>query len=131
MVVDVGVVKNHIKPKADSTLHNTKKADLIEYIRTLEHNYNVAVSFNENQAKYIESLNPESLRPQWVSIYDKLPATGERVLATDGAYVGEMYINSRGKWQRYNVNDSALMMALDILWWRPMPQPPKMEGAGT
>lgn len=57
MVVDVGVVKNHIKPKADSTLHNMKKADLIEYIRTLEHNYNVVVSFNENQAKYIESLN--------------------------------------------------------------------------
>ena len=56
MVVDVGVVKNHIKPKADSTLYNMRKTDLIEYIRTLEHNYNVAVSFNENQAKYIESL---------------------------------------------------------------------------
>lgn len=56
MVVDVGVVKNHIKPKADSTLYNMRKADLIEYIRTLEHNYNVAVSFNKNQARYIESL---------------------------------------------------------------------------
>ena len=56
MVVDVGVVKNHIKPKADSTLYNMKKVDLIEYIRTLEHNYNVAVSFNENQARYIELL---------------------------------------------------------------------------
>lgn len=56
MVVDIGVVKNHIKPKADSTLYNMRKVDLIEYIRTLEHNYNVAVSFNENQAKYIESL---------------------------------------------------------------------------
>jgi hypothetical protein len=57
MVVDVGVVKNHIKPKADSTLYNMRKVDLIEYIRTLEHNYNVAVSFNENQARYIESLD--------------------------------------------------------------------------
>lgn len=56
MVVDVGMVKKHIKPKADSTLYNMRKVDLIEYIRTLEHNYNVAVSFNENQAKYIESL---------------------------------------------------------------------------
>ena len=56
MVVDIGVVRNHIKPKADSTLYNMRKVDLIEYIRTLEHNYNVAVSFNENQAKYIESL---------------------------------------------------------------------------
>ena len=56
MVVDIGVVRNYIKPKADSTLYNMRKVDLIEYIRTLEHNYNVAVSFNENQAKYIESL---------------------------------------------------------------------------
>lgn len=57
MVVDIGTVKNHIKPKADSTLLNMRKADLIEYIRTLENNYNVAVSFNENQARYIESLD--------------------------------------------------------------------------
>lgn len=56
MVVDIGEVKRHIEPKADSTLFNMRKADLIEYVRTLEHNYNVAVSFNENQAKYMESL---------------------------------------------------------------------------
>lgn len=56
MVVDIGEVKRHTKPKADSTLYNMRKADLIAYIRTLEHNYNVAVSFNENQAKYIESI---------------------------------------------------------------------------
>lgn len=74
------------------------------------------------------TIDPESLRPQWVSVYDKLPTAGERVLATDGAFVGEMYINSRGQWQRYNVNDSALMMALDILWWQPMPKPPEMKG---
>ena len=57
MVSDIGEVKRHIKPKADSTLQNMRKDDLIEYIRCLEHNYNVAVSFNENQAKYIESLD--------------------------------------------------------------------------
>lgn len=56
MLVDIGQMKQYIKPKADSTLRNMRKDALIEYIRTLEHNYNVAVSFNENQAKYIESL---------------------------------------------------------------------------
>ena len=56
MVVDCGEVKRHIKPKADNTLRNMRKDDLIEYIRCLENNYNVAVSFNENQARYIESL---------------------------------------------------------------------------
>lgn len=56
MVVDIGEVKRHIKPKADSTLRNMRKDDLIEYIRCLENNYNVAVSFNNQQARNIESL---------------------------------------------------------------------------
>lgn len=57
MLVDIGEVKRRIKPKADSTLLNMRKVDLIEYIRCLENNYNTAVSFNENQARYIESLD--------------------------------------------------------------------------
>lgn len=55
MITDMAGVKQHIKPKAHSTLMNMRKKDLVDYIRCLEHNYNVAVSFNENQAKYIES----------------------------------------------------------------------------
>ena len=70
MVVDIGEVKRHIKPKADSTLHNMRKADLIEYIRCLEHNYNVAVSFNENQAKYIEGLG---VSLGWIPVSERLP----------------------------------------------------------
>ena len=78
MVVDVGVVKNHIKPKADSTLYNMRKVDLIEYIRTLEYNYNVAVSFNENQAKYIESLDvAEVVHGNWVAVPSSDMMTGK------------------------------------------------------
>lgn len=64
MLIDVSEIKKAIKPKADSTLNNMRKADLIEYIRCLENNYNAAVWFNENQARYIErlGLDPESLR---------------------------------------------------------------------
>ena len=51
MLVDVALVKNHIKPQATSTLRNMKKDALIEYIRTLEYNYNTAVSFNNQQAE--------------------------------------------------------------------------------
>lgn len=57
MITDFGGVKQRIKPLANSTLMNMRKADLVAYIRTLEHNYNVAVEFNENQARYIESLD--------------------------------------------------------------------------
>ena len=83
MVVDVGTVKQHIKPKADSTLNNMRKRDLIEYIRSLEHNYNVAVSFNENQARYIETLNivprpTAAWKDWWPSIIQVL--SGEKML---------------------------------------------------
>lgn len=60
----------------------------------------------------------------WISVEDRLPEPGERVLATDCGFVGEFYINKRGKWQRYNVNCSELLMALDILYWMPLPAPP-------
>ena len=61
---------------------------------------------------------------EWVSVDEKLPEPGERVLATDCGFVGEFYINERGQWQRYNVNCHALLMALDILYWMPLPEPP-------
>ena len=64
---------------------------------------------------------------EWVSVDEKLPEPGERVLATDCGFVGEFYINERGQWQRYNVNCHALLMALDILYWMPLPAPPKKE----
>lgn len=56
MLVDIGALMTRTKPKADSTLRNMRKADLIDYIRVLENNHNAAVTFNENQARYIESL---------------------------------------------------------------------------
>ena len=61
---------------------------------------------------------------EWVSVDERLPEPGERVLATDCGFVGEFYINKRGKWQRYNVNCSELLMALDILYWMPLPAQP-------
>lgn len=80
-------------------------------------------------AAYIEGL--AALREQeermWIPVEERLPKCGERVLATDGGFVGEFYINKRGQWQRYNVNDSSLLMALDILFWMPLPEPPKED----
>ena len=80
-----------------------------------------------------ECFEPEEIKPktsgvtvqEWISVKDRLPEQGERVLATDGGFVGELYVNSRCQWQRYNVNDHSLLMALDILWWMPLPEPPK------
>ena len=56
MLIDSETLKKPIKQKSSSTLHSMTKAELIEYIRCLEQNYNAAVWFNENQARYIEQL---------------------------------------------------------------------------
>ena len=75
------------------------------------------------------ALRAPTLTPpnEWVSVEEKLPEPGERVLATDCGFVGEFYINERGQWQRYNVNCHALLMALDILYWMPLPKSPKED----
>lgn len=75
----------------------------------------------------MDKLPTLTLPSEWVSVYDRLPEPGERVLATDCGFVGEFYINKRGKWQRYNVNCSELLMALDILYWMPLPKSPKED----
>jgi hypothetical protein len=124
MVVDIGEMKRHIKPKADSTLHNMRKNDLIEYIRCLEHNYNVAVSFNENQAKYVESLG---LSIGWIPVTERLPEDmNDRVLVLlknsyhypigDKRMDTDRYRGEYRKWVRYG----------DLVThWMPLPEPPE------
>ena len=66
-------------------------------------------------------------RTRWIPCSERMPNPGERVLATDGWFVGEMYIGKQGEWQRYNVTYIQDLMAFDILWWKPLPEPPKEE----
>lgn len=78
-----------------------------------------------DSANLQQNDNCAAIAQQWIPVKERLPEPGERVLATDGGFVGELYINSFGQWQRYNVNHHSLLMALDILWWMPLPEPPK------
>lgn len=95
--------------------NSENNADLVKSILEWEDAHpNEAVPYNP-------TLTPPN---DWISVEDRLPEPGERVLATDCGFVGEFYINKRGKWQRYNVNCSELLMALDILYWMPLPAPP-------
>lgn len=56
MLHDINQYGVHIKPKTTSALKAMTKAELIEYIRMIENNYNVAVDFNERQARNIEQM---------------------------------------------------------------------------
>lgn len=65
----------------------------------------------------LESLPAADVEPvrRWIPCRKALPNTRERVLATDGVFVGEMCINKRGQWQRYNIANYETLMSLDIL----------------
>lgn len=55
----IKITKENKTPESkytDSTLKGMSKGELIEYIRILEHNYAVAVKFNEQQAQNIENF---------------------------------------------------------------------------
>lgn len=129
MMIDVSTIKKTIKPKADSTLRNMKKDNLIEYIRCLENNYNTAVWFNENQARYIESL-PEKFK--WISVNDKLPEQSCDVLVCCLDHLGEqitsiMNINYSAKYKAFNVLDhfskkDVEKYTLHPAFWMPMPK---------
>ena len=54
--MDFNQIGKHCKELSDSTLNNMKKDELIKYIRTLEHNYNVSVDFNIQQVRNFERM---------------------------------------------------------------------------
>ena len=96
MLVDVTLVNTYHKPYADSTLNNMKKSELIEYVRMLENNYNIAVSFNHQQAKNVEKLL-EQEHGQWEEpTVDAvvLPCMlGNRIYQADGIRIYESTIS--------------------------------------
>lgn len=69
----------------------------------------------------------------WIPIKDDLPDFGERVIVTDGAFVGEAYLNGNNKWIRYYCGffdvdgDMERVLQTKITHWLPMPVTPKKE----
>ena len=76
----------------------------------------MAVSFNENQAKYVESLN---VPIGWIPVTERLPDDGEQVLACtkNGKAFSAHYDHFWGKW--------SVSHTVKITHWMPLPQPPK------
>ena len=63
----------------------------------------------------------ELRKRQWISIEDKLPEKGERVLITNGAFVCESFLANNDKWQRGGTD----LFFMQPTHWQPMPEPPK------
>ena len=66
-------------------------------------------------------------KTKWISVKDRLPELGERVICTDGYAVFEQYrVESScvyGMWDRFGLKSPMQ----EVTYWMPMPLPPKGE----
>lgn len=72
---------------------------------------------------YIRTVPTLTPPNEWVSVEERLPEPGERVLAANGSFVGEAYLASNGAWMRHD----GFPWKVDC--WMPMPdrRPPEGE----
>ena len=60
---------------------------------------------------------------EWVCVEETKPEPGERVIATDGAFVGEGYMDCYGVWCRPN-GMRWDMLDSEVTHWMPISEPP-------
>lgn len=60
---------------------------------------------------------------EWISVEERLPEPGERVLVTNGSFVCEAYLNIINKWVR--AGKQVFFMSPSS--WMPLPEPPGEE----
>lgn len=67
----------------------------------------------------------DALRHGWVSVDNKLPAPGTRVIATDGVFVGEAIYALDGRWSGYGGGILRDCLGSVITHWMPLPEAPE------
>ena len=82
-------------------------------------------AFNQAARKIIREMLTLTPPTEWVSVKDAVPDPGERVLATDGIFVGEAYRSSANSWFRHTGfpwMDG--VTGRTVRFWMPMPSSP-------
>lgn len=94
--------------------------------RELEGNDMVIALAQRKQAE-AEAERDELLEkvPQWISVDDRHPKPGTRVLATDGVFVGEAYRTSADTWRRYDGIAMRDCIGSIVTHWMPLPEAPE------
>ena len=77
-------------------------------------------SVEERNNLEVAPVDMPTLTPpnEWVSVEERLPEPGERVLAAKGTFAGEAYLASNGAWMRHDG------FPWEVDAWMPLPAPP-------
>ena len=68
-------------------------------------------------------------RFRWIPVTERLPGEGERVLASDGVFVGEAYLDFFGIWRR-SWGVFWRVIGGPITHWMPLPDAPEVTCDG-
>ena len=101
----------------------------MKYVRCTERLADEAITMIERLTAENAKAEAESdaLRHGWVSVDDKLPAPGTRVIATDGVFVGEAIYALDGRWSGYGGGILRDCLGSVITHWMPMPETPEVK----
>ena len=85
-------------------------------------------------ADLIERLTAENAalreKQRWISVDDRHPKPGTRVLATDGVFVGEAYRTSADTWRRYDGMAMRDCIGSAVTHWMPLAEAPETPEGG-
>lgn len=98
---------------------------LLCFSRSWEAAANVIEQMDAENAK--TEAESDALRHGWVSVDDKLPAPGTRVIATDGVFVGEAIYALDGRWNGYGGGILRDCLGSVVTHWMPLPSAPKED----
>lgn len=101
--------------------------DADRLLRVLESNF--GNTGGASVMRQLIEMQPTLTPPnEWVSVEDAVPDPGERVLATDGIFVGEAYRTSADSWHRHTGfpwRDG--VTGRTVKYWMLLPAPPAKE----
>jgi len=111
---------------AESVVLPDGQASAIESLRKeIEWKDMVIALANRKQAK--AEAERDALLGKWISVDEKLPAPGTRVIATDGVFVGEAIFARDSRWSGYEGGILRDCIGSVITHWMPLPPVPKEE----
>lgn len=81
--------------------------------------------------RYADEIMALREKQQWISVTERLPAEGMRVLAaTEGVFSGEAYLSCEGVWMRSYGVAWVSLVDMPVTHWMPLPDAPEVTCDG-
>lgn len=91
----------------------------------------VLQEYVERCKRYADEIMALREKQQWISVTERLPAEGMRVLAaSEGVFSGEAYLSCKGVWMRAYDVVWVPLVDMPVTHWMPLPYKPEVTCDG-